>query len=1054
MSDTFMHTLPDAHGHAVHTCVVDDDALGWDAHADGEDEERGSAASVSASASPETTVASATTTSSTTNTTASNATTTASTISTPSSTVDEPDVEETKQDTYGDAEAKAGTQNKSEGPGEEGLGAAVMTTKSRDRPLKGKGTRSWAQLPGEVVRLIASYHRLNASASYVVPAVYEPPLPQRPTESTNAFAFMEAERRVWLAALDALAMETVMSLMDDQVETHSFWDAAIEVYDPTRATAHYAQPAPPNQNNNTSNSNSSAGAPMTPYRHLRLLTGSTCLLCRLAMPHAPAPLLMNNVRRTQRTLHLGYVPACKDHSSTNTRRDRWCGMCLRDPELARSGRAELVKSAREEEMRWRWADDSTGTGTHTAEEVRARRSASAARARACVDEEERFMVLTASWPPAVGCGVDLSVAVKAVLPAIQAQYHAQQYPHYYNHPHTAQQQAHLVGWLENRDGLACVGEKDRSFPGINVTCRGCRGEWIWRAAVRGVLGEGDAERVGRGLSLRGLDLGSSADGSRSPSSPQHSLLAAIGITYPPSPDTIGMFRPRDLLTRGALTNLLDLGEGTVDSLLRGAAERAWLARQTRWNAMMREAVEARRLGVGRRSRRREQQQRRRAETPGPRARFENTAANQAAYARAGYVPDEVSSDEDSDVGSELGSDEMFDSEAEDEEESEEEDEVEMAENLDAAVRDMALGDWARARILSGRWTAPADEYYAIGTDPEKTMHPLPWSVSTSPTPPSRTPPLPPPSDTLTHFAQVAYGRQMRAILGPAMLNVVRRVAMSDDASSDDVPDAVLRISRVTLPAVLRTLREDETAWYDGEDILSAIPRIPVPAEPDTPGDILRELGPAAADALWTTWREACRDVYVCSCSICSRAEAAALAAETDSSAANHVSSVRLSLPAPPVVPVPASREEEEEGDEQDPLVIEIPSEYDVDEDEDGLGVVSIVIPDSEDDVDVPEPLLRTARKRSVDECELDDGDDDRHGKRLDGSMTSEAPGTPPKRARLANVPADERWGMNLGLAKRGSEELEAEEAEIGEELWRMNGIAHGGRNLKRARGEA
>jgi hypothetical protein len=33
--------------------------------------------------------------------------------------------------------------------------------------------------------------------------------------------------------------------------------------------------------------------------------------------------------------------------------------------------------------------------------------------------------------------------------------------------------------------------------------------------------------------------------------------------------------------------------------------------------------------------------------------------------------------------------------------------------LEAVVKDLALGDWARARILNGMWMAPADLCYGI-----------------------------------------------------------------------------------------------------------------------------------------------------------------------------------------------------------------------------------------------------------------------------------------------------------------------------------------------------
>ncbi|KAJ6464602.1 hypothetical protein DFH09DRAFT_1113066 [Mycena vulgaris] len=167
--------------------------------------------------------------------------------------------------------------------------------------------------------------------------------------------------------------------------------------------------------------------------------------------------------------------------------------------------------------------------------------------------------------------------------------------------------------------------------------------------------------------------------------------------------------------------------------------------------------------------------------------YANTAANAAVYARAGYTATTTSEYDDE-----------YDSELEEEEEEElrdelmdMEDDVALAAALQTNLREMALGDWARGRILDGAWVAPAaDVYYGMKAARQhvNAVHPVPWAVSapSSPSAPTsdaaaqhpRTSAPPPPMYALAGAAHNAYLRQLRVVLLPVFRNVVRRLVVS------------------------------------------------------------------------------------------------------------------------------------------------------------------------------------------------------------------------------------------------------------------------------------
>jgi hypothetical protein len=90
--------------------------------------------------------------------------------------------------------------------------------------------------------------------------------------------------------------------------------------------------------------------------------------------------------------------------------------------------------------------------------------------------------------------------------------------------------------------------------------------------------------------------------------------------------------------------------------------------------------------------------------------YANNATNAAAYARAGYTTTNSTGGDDYDEAYDYDEEEEDDSELEDDFLDDEE---EVAAALEMTVKEMALIDWARGRVLDGAWVAPADVYYGV-----------------------------------------------------------------------------------------------------------------------------------------------------------------------------------------------------------------------------------------------------------------------------------------------------------------------------------------------------
>jgi hypothetical protein len=225
----------------------------------------------------------------------------------------------------------------------------------------------------------------------------------------------------------------------------------------------------------------------------------------------------------------------------------------------------------------------------------------------------------------------------------------------------------------------------------------------------------------------------------------------------------------DWETRQTVDTFIECGEGTVSEVLNVAQEKYWLRKNTKISDMLSQALAASRLA----------------------SREDATA---------GY-------------------------ESEDELSEDEEDPELLSLTEDAGgVRDLAVNDWARHRILDGHWYSPADQFYGHTVSDRPVVvpasHPCPWTVEDEDS--ATTHPLmetvmalTPKSLQLCDQIYRAYQKQMRLILLPAMNNLVRKLVM--ECTADGI-DPALKASRMDLEDVVNELRE-EGVWFNGVDWL-------------------------------------------------------------------------------------------------------------------------------------------------------------------------------------------------------------------------------------------
>lgn len=236
----------------------------------------------------------------------------------------------------------------------------------------------------------------------------------------------------------------------------------------------------------------------------------------------------------------------------------------------------------------------------------------------------------------------------------------------------------------------------------------------------------------------------------------------------------------DWETRQSVESFIDMGEGTIREVLQVAEEKYWLRTYTKMGDMLQQAI---------------------------------AASRYAARAEAGEA---YGSDE------ELSEDDLEDPEM-----------LSLTEDA-GGIRELALNDWARNRILDGHWISPADEWYNHTNNGRPRLaaaqHPCPWNRHSiyegalddgqgdeaqeleHPRPKTHTIPHAP-SYSLCEQTYRAFQRQMREILLPPMRNIVRKLVMECAA---DGTDPAIKAVRMSNEDVLRELR-DEWTWYNGID---------------------------------------------------------------------------------------------------------------------------------------------------------------------------------------------------------------------------------------------
>ena len=220
---------------------------------------------------------------------------------------------------------------------------------------------------------------------------------------------------------------------------------------------------------------------------------------------------------------------------------------------------------------------------------------------------------------------------------------------------------------------------------------------------------------------------------------------------------------------------------------------------------------------------------------------------------------------------------------------------------EGGVRTLAVTAWARARIMDGNWVSPLD-IWNVGAGqvpPESTwnpsylpptLHPVPYSLQTSPsnksttlssseiedalsaesTSPSHQPmhyPAPEPHTPLPslRFAQLTancFHSSFRDILLDPMRHIVLRVVLEAQEARQD---PCVRLGKLELDDVLALLR-DERTWYvnsaSGSRLMHAIPYVPANS---------RNMAPTTSTLVMAVWRDACSPLFNCQCSICDRA---------------------------------------------------------------------------------------------------------------------------------------------------------------------------------------
>ncbi|KAF7296354.1 hypothetical protein HMN09_01105500 [Mycena chlorophos] len=651
-------------------------------------------------------------------------------------------------------------------------------TGTRAVAYKGKALRSWAQLPPELIRLIAVYYAtaMQETSAGILPLTWTPYY----TSATHMPGM--AERRTYLTVRDMRHYEMLMRVCPKwaiAIEDHSFYRTAIKLFDPYNHYSNYAWAVPPNP---LGGSAASAGVPNTAYRHFQSVYNISCLPCRINAPHSPMG--VGGARKVIETPRLGHVAVCKDHHTA--RRSRWCEVCFKDMELVRHLRRESMNRTREEYARAQQRFESlrhySAAGHHVSQDAYADAHNHAKQALRAAQNAE--VLLDESMDPMLG--------------------------------------GRMLDHFEEE------GSENSFYGGVFgcawSVCKACRAEWVWRCAAihSGVARDPELVRDGRPIPRDSQPLDLSV-----PRDPAHVL--GLG-------QNVGMFSPLDTTVRDTLRMFLELGEGGIMGVLAQADERGWLRSQTKWSEMMGMVVATRGWESGEAVQQVDDRRRERARTPSPELVVQQPQTQQprtqqpqqtqhAQWAgktialQQGHYPQQQRERSLSPT----------DGYSEDYSSSDElELEMEMAVEEEMNVRELALGDWARGRILDGSWLSPVDIYWWTRVKRQehpdariRAIHPVPWSITppetTDDVSPARHPDIsgpPAPTQTLAEVAHNAYIRQLRTVLLPPMRNIVRRLVLE---CAFDVVDPTIRAARMTIDDVVREMREEEGVWFDGVD---------------------------------------------------------------------------------------------------------------------------------------------------------------------------------------------------------------------------------------------
>ena len=246
--------------------------------------------------------------------------------------------------------------------------------------------------------------------------------------------------------------------------------------------------------------------------------------------------------------------------------------------------------------------------------------------------------------------------------------------------------------------VCCADNEDEdTWSNVDATCRSCRGEWLWQ---RISLSLRDREAVGGPRFVPGS------------SRPISIKDRAAQSRYPPS-----KYASADWETRQTVDAFIDLGEGSIAEVITVAREKFWLRSQTKMPELMEQAVAATRwagegMGVDFTP-----------HTPVVSHAADYSSAHNSSGASAVHHPVAIG-DVDSPGRSTSPSPpsprsvqrsrspsprSAYSSEYE---VSEDEDPELLSLTEDAGgVRELAIADWARTRILDGHWCNPADQWY-------------------------------------------------------------------------------------------------------------------------------------------------------------------------------------------------------------------------------------------------------------------------------------------------------------------------------------------------------